>query len=207
RISGMGLMGGALMGGVVGHAIAKSSAKSAAPAATPIAQVVENGVPDAHGCYKQTIKEPVAGHRKLYTETVHLVCPNGSPAPNPQHVVMAAPVVPVGTVHHVIAAAQPVPTLNHTQGINSTQSNGTQTHTVMVHQGPVPVPPAPAPSHPSGITVVYGTAPVAPTHTLQAGAPRVVLLSKTIKKQKSAAATVNISYGLLILVVLYCLIR
>ncbi|KAH8359288.1 hypothetical protein KR093_005667, partial [Drosophila rubida] len=196
---GMGLLGGALMGGVVGHAVAKSSAKSTAPAAAPVAQVMENGVPDAHGCYKQTIREPVAGHRKLYTETVHLVCPNVSPATNPQHVVIPAQVVP--------AVSHPATTLNYTHSINSTHANGTQTQAVLLHPGSGPVPAAPA-SSPPGINVVYGTASVTPIqHTVAAGPPRVVLLSKTIKKQKSSAATLNVSYGLLLLVVLYCLIR
>ncbi|KAH8403854.1 hypothetical protein KR215_004282, partial [Drosophila sulfurigaster] len=202
---GMGLLGGALMGGVVGHAVAKSSAKSAAPAAAPVAQVVENGVPDANGCYKQTIKEPVAGHRKLYTETVHLVCPNGLPPATPQHVVPAQ-AAPVGW--NVPAASQPTPTLNYTHSINATQTNGTQQHTVLLHPRPAAVPAAPAPAaHPSGVTVVYAAPPATPIqHAAPAAPPRVVLLSKSIKKQRSAAASLNVSYGLLLLVVFYCLL-
>ncbi|XP_034114429.1 uncharacterized protein LOC117574640 [Drosophila albomicans] len=205
RSFGMGLLGGALMGGVVGHAVAKSSAKSAAPAAAPVAQVVENGVPDANGCYKQTIKEPVAGHRKLYTETVHLVCPNGLPPATPQHVVPAQ-AAPVGW--NVPAASQPTPTLNYTHSVNATQTNGTQQHTVLLHPRPAAVPAAPAPAHPSGVTVVYAAPPATPIqHAVPAAPPRVVLLSKSIKKQRSAAASLNVSYGLLLLVVFYCLLR
>ncbi|XP_060650215.1 uncharacterized protein LOC132787290 [Drosophila nasuta] len=205
RSFGMGLLGGALMGGVVGHAVAKSSAKSAAPAAAPVTQVVENGVPDANGCYKQTIKEPVAGHRKLYTETVHLVCPNGLPPATPQHVVPAQ-AAPVGW--NVPAASQPTPTLNYTHSINATQTNGTQQHTVLLHPRPAAVPAAPAPAHPSGVTVVYAPPPATPIqHAVPAAPPRVVLLSKSIKKQRSAAASLNVSYGLLLLVVFYCLLR
>ncbi|XP_034485861.1 uncharacterized protein LOC117790509 [Drosophila innubila] len=212
----MGLLGGALMGGVVGHEMAKrsGSAKTTATAA-PVAQVVENGVPDAHGCYKQTIKEPVVGNGKLYTETVHLVCPHGSPPSHPQPGAVPAQVIPVAqspvVVHHVVAAPDTAPTFNHTHSSNSTHSHGTQTHTVLGHPGQVPGQaqgPAQTLSQPSGITVLYAAAPVAPSHhSPPAGAAHVVLLSKTVKKQKSAAATLNVSHGLLILLVLYCLIR
>lgn len=219
----MGLLGGALMGGVVGHQLAKGSgsAKPTAPAA-PVAQVVENGVPDAHGCYKQTIKEPVEGNRKLYTETVHLVCPNGPPT-HPQPVVMPAQVIPAA-VHHVVPAPGLAPTSIHIQSTNFTHSNGTHTQTVLVHPGPIPGPapapvpvpapgPAPAPgpdqkpSPHSGVTILYAASPIGPTHhSPSSGAAHVVLLSKSVKKQKSAAASLNVSHGLLILLILYCLI-
>lgn len=213
RSFGMGLMGGAMLGGVLGHAIAKGSgsSKPAAPAAAPVAQVVENGVPDAHGCYRQTIKEPVVGHRKLYTETVHLVCPNGSPPMHAQPVGTPAQVFPVGhspvAVHHVVAVPGLAPSSNHTESSSSSHSNGTQTQTVLVHPGPAPGT-IPAPPRPPGSSIVYANSPpVATHHSAPVGVPHVVLISKTVKKQKSAAASLNVSYGLLIVLVLYCLIR
>lgn len=212
-----------MAGAAIGHAVAKApgSPKAAAPTAAPVAQVVVNGVPDANGCYKQTIKEPVPGHPHHYTETVHLVCP-----PAPRHVPPVAQ-APAAAVYPVLPAAAPVATHVVAAAVpvaNATHLNGTLTVISLGHPNPVPVPavpapapaavPAPAPSatatanpHPS-ITFAYATAPIAqPAHPVQNAPAQVFLLSKTVKKQKSAASTVNVSYGLLMLVVLYCLIR
>ncbi|XP_017856169.1 PREDICTED: translation initiation factor IF-2 [Drosophila arizonae] len=234
RAFGMGLLGGALAGAAIGHAVAKApgSSKAAAPAAAPVAQVVENGVPDANGCYKQTIREPVTGHPGHYIETVHLVCPQRPAAAAPQPA-MPAPVhvlpvaqAPAASVYPVIPAPAPVATHVVAAAVpvaNATHLNGTLTVTTLGHPNPVPVPvpavpapaaaPAPAPSaaaatspH-SSLTFAYATAPIAqPAQPVQQAPAQVFLLSKTVKKQKSAASSVNVSYGLLMLVVLYCLI-
>lgn len=201
---GMGLLGGALAGAVVGNVVAKhqgAAKTAAAPAAPPVAQVVETGVPDANGCYKQTVKEPVPGNAKLYTETVHLICPNRPAVANPQAVV-----VPVQVVHHAAPAAVAAPaaasipaiTAAH-HGLNATSHNATQV---------VVAPPAAAPAAGHPVTTSY--VPVAPAQQPTAAGPaQVILLSKTVKKQKqrSAAASLNVSHALLILLVLYCLIR
>lgn len=222
----MGLLGGALAGAVIGNAVAKApgSSKAAAPAAAPVAQVVETGVPDANGCYKQTIKEPVAGNTKLYTETVHLVCPPKMPAAtSPPAIPVPVQVVPVAHAPaasvYPVAAAVPAAVVNHTSNANATHANVTHTFTNLGNPGPVPVvvpapaaaPVAAAPVAPhSSVTFAYAvdprSQPAQPAQMAPQGTAHVILLSKTVKKQKSAANTINISQGLLILVVLYCLI-
>ncbi|XP_023176798.2 calphotin isoform X2 [Drosophila hydei] len=226
RAFGVGLLGGALAGAVIGNAVAKApgSSKAAAPAAAPVAQVVETGVPDANGCYKQTIKEPVAGNTKLYTETVHLVCPPKMPAAtSPPAIPVPVQVVPMAHAPaasvYPVAAAVPAAVVNHTSNANATHANVTHTFTNLGHPGPVPVvvpapaaaPVAAAPVAPhSSVTFAYAvdprSQPAQPAQMAPQGTAHVILLSKTVKKQKSAANTINISQGLLILVVLYCLI-
>ncbi|EDV93381.1 cyclin-dependent kinase inhibitor 1C [Drosophila grimshawi] len=179
------------------------------------ARPVEAGVLDANGCYRQTIREPVAGNPKLITETVRLICPNGQPQANPRLIVVPAQMVPIATSN--VPAAP-----NHTHVISTTKSNGTHTQTILLHPapgpGPAPVPaaaflpaaaPAPAPAPASGsdpktaLAIVYpnqqqSPQPVAP--------PQVILLSKTVKKPKSSAPTLDASHFLLIFVIIYLLI-
>lgn len=196
----MGMLGGALAGAVIGNAVAKHSGapKTAAPAAAPVAQVVETGALDANGCYRQTVKEPVPGNAKLYTETVHLICPNRPAVGQAHPVVVPVQVVPA-------AAPAPIPAVTAAHGLNATTHNATQV--VVAPAGPAPVPAAapaagPAPAQPGSISYV----PVAPAQQ-PAGPAQVILLSKTVKKQRSAAASINISHALLILLVFFCIIR
>ncbi|EDW59529.2 calphotin [Drosophila virilis] len=228
RAFGVGLLGGALAGAVIGNAVAKApgsaNAAAPAPAPAPVAQVVETGVPDANGCYRQTIKEPVPGNGKLYTETVHLVCPHNTAPANPQPAMVVLPVAQAASAAHpvlaapapvspaVVAAVAPVApavVYNHTSALNSTHLNATVTVPAAAPaSAPAMVPvPAAAPAPQSSLTVVYA-APPQQQHPppAQPGTAHVILLSKTVKKQKSAAGSINISQGLLILVVLYCLI-
>lgn len=193
----MGLLGGALAGAVIGNAVAKhpGATKTAAPAAAPVAQVVETGALDANGCYRQTVKEPVPGNAKLYTETVHLICPNRPAVGHAHPVVVPVQVVPAA------AAPAPIPAVSAAHGFNATTNNAT--HVVVAPAGPAPVPAAAlAPAQPASVSYV----PVAPVQQ-PAGPAQVILLSKTVRKQKSAAASINISHALLILLVFYCIIR
>ncbi|XP_064548122.1 BCL-6 corepressor-like protein 1 [Drosophila montana] len=225
RAFGVGLLGGALAGAVIGNAVAKApgsaqaAAPASAPAPSPVAQVVETGVPDANGCYRQTIKEPLPGNNKLYTETVHLVCPHNAPPANPQPAMVVVPVAQAPAAAHpvLVAPAAPAATpatpavvYNQTSALNSTHLNAT--HVLATGPAPAAVPAsvpvaAAAPAPHSSLTVVYA-APPQQQHPqpAQPGTAHVILLSKTVKKQKSAACSINISQGLLILVVLYCLI-
>lgn len=199
----MGLLGGALAGAVIGNAVAKHSGapKTAAPAAAPVAQVVETGALDANGCYRQTVKEPVPGNAKLYTETVHLICPNRPAVGHAHPVVVPVQVVPA-------AAPAPIPAVSAAHGFNATANNATQV--LVVPAGAAPVlaaapAAAPAPAQPASVSYVP-VVPVAPAQQ-PAGPAQVILLSKTVRKQKSAAASINISHALLILLVFYCIIR
>ncbi|XP_043654905.1 predicted GPI-anchored protein 58 isoform X2 [Drosophila teissieri] len=213
---------------VVHHHYPPGAPVAPAPASQPDPKkmtVVETGTPDANGCYTQTIREPNPSNPKSYTETQHLICPTLQQANQPAPAIapsvaqvpvmpQPSPVFPAGSQFVVPAhvdpaapAAAPAPTAPAAPVVPVAPPAPAA--------GPV-APGAPVAVHPAAPALVHpaapapAPAPIASPVQQNPGQPQVILLSKKTvyyPKKRSSAPTLNISQGVLAMLVIFYSIK